>query len=387
MSEAPLPPRIRTDESNAFALRTMKIRLPAIIRETADSNPDYPDAIRDRLYALAEAVETNAPIPVCQPDHPYSDEWATAYAAHKGETWLGSEWLFAEPFLYRHLIDAVDWWTTRRDPFAPKKREEEASPSLWLTLERALSLNPDDAEARLMGLLEANLWGNKADLSYKVGMGFDQSDEDWLCDERAAIVAHLMAQDGAGTVHLITDNYGTELATDFALIDGLLDGVVENVIMHVKAHPTYVSDTTQEDALNFLTLLSEERRPIFKSLGDRLAQARMEGRLSIQPDFIWNSPYGLMHMPAAVHDTLRNGVLIISKGDANYRRLIDDRTYPADTLFADVLAYAPAPICAIRTMKSDAVIGLQPGQAEQLYRIDYEWRTNGRRGLIQFAKP
>ena len=162
--------------------------------------------------------------------------------------------------------------------------------------------------------------------------------------------------------------------------------MVECVVLHVKAHPTYVSDATREDALDFLRLLSDERRPIFKGLGDRLAGARMDGRLSIEPDTFWNSHHVFADAPTRIADAMQGAALIISKGDANYRRITDDRLYAPDTPFAQVLAYAPAPLCAIRTMKSDAIIGLRPGQAAQLDAVDADWRTNGRRGLIQF-KP
>jgi uncharacterized protein with ATP-grasp and redox domains len=364
----------------------MRGRLPAIVRAVSAANADYPAATRAALEYLATSVESDAPIPMCDANHPAADDWARVHVQHAGETWLNSEWLYAETFFYRHVIDAVDWWTTARDPYAPHKREEEANPALWATLERALSPDTDQIEDKLMHLFEADLWGNKSDLSYNVGLSFQTSDDDWLTDDRARVVDHLLRGDGMGVVHLITDNYGTELACDFALIDGLLDDVVERVTLHVKGHPTYVSDATREDAHDLLRLLSDERRPIFKALGDRLAAARMDGRLTIQPDWFWNSPHVFAEMPARIYEAVRGAALIISKGDANYRRITDDRLYPPTTPFADVLAYAPAPICALRTMKSDAIIGLQPGQAEALDARDPEWRTNGRRGLIQFKR-
>ncbi len=377
---------IRTDSSNPFAQRTMKVRVPAILREVSALNPDYLSSVHDSIEALARQLEDNALIPMCDPAPPSADDWADAYARRAGETWGGTDWFFAETFIYRHLMDAVHWWTTHRDPFAPKKREEAASPALWKTLEQALSLAPEPIEAKLLDLLAFDLWGNRVDLSYMIGTTFTQTADDWAVDEREAAVSHLLAQDGTGSVHIIVDNYGTELATDLALIDGLLDGVVERVVMHVKAHPTYVSDATQADVVDFIARLSEDRRPIFSALADRLNAARIDGRLSIQPDFFWNSSRFLFEMPASIRQTLGSAALIIVKGDANYRRITGDIRYPTTTPFAQVLSYAPAPLIALRTFKSDVIIGLQPGQEEHYQQIDPDWRINGRRGVVQF-KP
>lgn len=43
----------------------------------------------------------------------------------------------------------------------------------------------------------------------------------------------------------------------------------------------------------------------------------------------------------------------------------------------------PAPLVALRTFKSELVVGLAPGQAEREQAADPEWLVNGRRGVIQ----
>jgi hypothetical protein len=91
-------------------------------------------------------------------------------------------------------------------------------------------------------------------------------------------------------------------------------------------------------------------------------------------------------MPPSIWQTLSSAALIIVKGDVNCRRIIGDIILPAGTPFAEVLSYAPAPLCALRTFKSDPVVSLQPGQAERCQQIDPDWRINGRRSVIQF-KP
>jgi hypothetical protein len=75
--------------------------------------------------------------------------------------------------------------------------------------------------------------------------------------------------------------------------------------------------------------------------------------------------------------------LVISKGDAHYRRLLGDRHWPYETSFEDILAYYPAPLVALRTLKSELVAGLAPGQTAWVASQDPEWMLNGRWGMIQ----
>ena len=57
--------------------------------------------------------------------------------------------------------------------------------------------------------------------------------------------------------------------------------------------------------------------------------------------------------------------------------------WPAGATFADATAYFPAPLIALRTMKSDALVGLPADQLARLDATDRDWRINGRRGVIQ----
>ena len=48
------------------------------------------------------------------------------------------------------------------------------------------------------------------------------------------------------------------------------------------------------------------------------------------------------------------------------------------------MRYFPAPLLALRSLKSDPIVGLRPDQAETLDGLDPKWRSNGKRGVIQF---
>jgi hypothetical protein len=75
--------------------------------------------------------------------------------------------------------------------------------------------------------------------------------------------------------------------------------------------------------------------------------------------------------------------MVIFKGDANYRRVIGDALWPSEATIAEATSYFPAPLLLLRTMKSDAVVGLPTGLAQRLDAADRDWRINARRGLIQ----
>ncbi len=386
MSELIRPQPIRTDASDAFAHHTMQVRVPSIIRETQRLNPDYPTDIQDALEALRASLENNAPIP------PVDDPvWAAAYERHRSDTWLNTEWFFAETYCYRLLIEAVRWYETGRDPFAPKKIAEIRGDAIRQTLEMALSVPPN--ETRLADLLLHSLWGNRIDLSYALAASHGSAWEtsDLLVDERQAAVDHLLRGE-PGEVHIVLDNAGTELAVDFALVDALLDGVAERVILHTKRHPTFVSDATYDDVLTFLAVMTG-RDSISKGFGDsakevgtRLQNALLDGRMLVEPDIYWNSARFLWQMPPRFESFFSHAALVIFKGDANYRRIVGDALWPPETSFAEVTASFPAPILALRTLKSDTIVGLPPGVAETLNGADAEWRVNGKRGIAQFAR-
>lgn len=370
-----------TDGSNPFAHHSMKVRVPRIIEETQKLNPDYPTPIQKALDELRFGIANNAPIPMLTLPAPDYDEWAALHEAHAGETWLNSEWFFAEVYSYRLLMQAVRWWETGRDPFAPKKDEEFASDALWQFLEVALSAEGED---RLAALLQFSLWGNRIDLSYAASLahGSAWQDDDLIADDLPAAVDYLKSQHG--TVHIVADNAGTELAADMALVDGLLQSVAQQVVFHIKVHPTFVSDSTVPDVLKFFRLASAHGGKV-QALAERLNTASIEGRLRLAPDLFWDRSQWLWELPPRLTKAFEGASLVILKGDLNYRRAIGDALWEPETPFTSAVDYFPVPLLALRTLKSDPVVGLRKGMAKELDSLDKDWRVNGKRGVIQFV--
>jgi len=240
-------------------------------------------------------------------------------------------------------------------------------------------------------LLLIALWGNRADLSlWPAGeTGAHTPDNPTeaflLADDSDAVIAHLRRAAAPRRVDFLTDNAGFELVCDLALADFLLaTGTAQKIIFHLKAHPTFVSDALADDVRDtfaFLATLGGDAA----QFSARLTAHLTHNRLQLRPDFFWNSPLVFWEMPPDLRRNLSAACLVISKGDANYRRLLGDCHWAFDTPFSDVVGYFPAPLVALRTFKSEVAAGLPSAAPESLSRQDPAWLTNGKRGVIQFS--
>lgn len=372
------PNPIRTDSSNPFAHHTMTTRLPGIIRQVQAKN-DFPASVQRNLDTLYENMTSNAVIPRPQLPAPDADMWTAAFEAHPNARWLETDWFFAEPYFFRQIADAVRYWQTQKDPYAPIKHTE-LNAATQARVDSALQFR-GETDARIAFLLEQALWGNRADLSHPASQMSQLAIErdDLLVDERAAAVAQLLH--GLGIVHIVCDNFGTELAMDLVLTDALLSLGIP-VILHLKMYPTYVSDAIVNDVHNMMNWFDQSG---MASLTARLREALAAGQLRLTPDFFWNSSYFLNTMPPRIHNTFANSRIVILKGDMNYRRAVLDTIFPVDTPFSAIVDYVPAPLLALRTLKSDPVVGVPLALVERAEKADSNWRVNGRHGVIQFV--
>ncbi len=408
---ANLPPPIRTDGTNAFAYQTMHERQPKMLQDVIDANPDFSAIIVEELLLLRQDLMTNAPIlmlnlfPTPPPDY---IDWATQQVNRGGMsregqplTWLNTDWFFAETMLFRLVVELCRYPETGRDPFAPFKQEELLRDDMWKLLEEALTV-PGGAYDRLPKLAHFATWGNRIDLSYAAAAerGTSANSDDLIIDHAEALRDHLInasllpfpeAERGVG--HIILDNAGTELAMDLVLTDTLLTGFCDVVILHTKAMPTFVSDATSADVRDLIRRLIKGPHGGLKpsqaitDLGERLQLAFDEGRLRLAANLFWNSASFAWEMPRQLRRVFEDSNIVVLKGDANYRRFVGDALWDPTTDPADVLTDFPAPLVALRTLKSDPVLGLSGKQVRALDARDEHWRHNGQRGLVQLVVP
>jgi uncharacterized protein with ATP-grasp and redox domains len=356
-----------------------------------------------KLESLLEGIPGDTIQPLSDNEASDAADWARYIEPNLGKNWLEVPWFFAENYFYRRILDITGYFQQgpyqARDPFLYQKRQgleksHQVIRSLSSQVNQSLSKISQRGET-LADLLAVDLWGNQADLSMWPG-GEDipnhqdtgQQREHTLVDDSEAIVDYLFGvNDRAERIDFLLDNVGLELVSDLLLAAFLLEqNLVERIYLHAKVHPTFVSDAMIEDVqqtVNFL--LSNDDREVTRA-GQLLSGLLENGRLQLQAHRFWTSPLEMWQMPASLKGELDRSNLLISKGDANYRRLLGDRHWPYTTPFADIVCYLSAPVVALRTLKSEVAAGLSPGQPEEVTERDPEWLSNGRWGVIQYNR-
>lgn len=387
---ATLPPLLLTSDPNSFARNTLRVRIPAILRETIALN-DFAPGIRVALEDLYVEL-TDGRVRGLQEEAPDAGFWQAASAPYIGRSWLDVPWYWAEAFFYRRLLEATRYFQPGRwagfDPFAAKKRTEWAPEAAPAAAEALLSGLPSDPALRFQRLLHACLWGNRTDLSYAVAAHLGgtaaphQEQSNLLEDDTGAIWDRLRSHPG-GRIAIINDNAGTELAMDLALAEHLLaSGLAARVDLHLKPQPYFVSDAMKEDVMAGLEALPAGGAAAGQ-LAHRLEEHLAAGRLRLTAHWAYASSLFFFELPEDLRADLAGMDLVLVKGDANYRRLVGDCHWPPTTSFAFATRYFPAPLAALRTFKAELVVGLGPGEAERLAAEDPDWLVNGRRGVIQ----
>lgn len=395
-----LPPPLRGTDPDSFTHQTITVRWPHILRRTMKET-EFPARINERVQSLIDDLP-DAPIrPLGDPGAPDAALWNERIAPHRGQSWLEAPWFFGETYLYRRLLEATGYFqpgpTWHVDPFAEQKRRgyaESVDAVRALAQARAEALEWNgDTRTELVRLLKTALWGNQADLSmWGAGeeapdhLGTGDEDAHLLADDTTAALDHLDTLGRPARIDVWADNAGFELVTDLALADGLLTaGLADPLVLHVKAHPTFVSDAMVGDVHGTLDRLAADEAPATQALAERLHDAIAGGRLQLRDPFAWTSPLRAREFPETVNAELARADLVISKGDANYRRLLSDRHWAFTTPFDEVVSYFPAPLLALRTLKAEVACGLAPEQVTRLDEQHPDWLTSGEWGVIQFA--
>ncbi len=414
---------IRCDIPGSYSWTVIQDRHPALIEQVLAAHP-YPPARRRAIEDLGREI-TGVVEPLTD-DAPDAVQWATWSAGYLGRSWHDLPFLWAENYFYRKLLSATGYLTPGPwfgiDPFAPAKAAELADPQVDDELAALDGLARLDVGAREQALILAALWGNRADLGFLLqargpaggsaagsagGSAAGERVEALVADDRARLSELLAAagpDGGPGRVVVLADNAGRELLPDLILIDHLLAaGRAAEVVLHLKPRPYFVSDATTADLLAALRRMTGAG-PAAAEVGRRLASALVDGRLIVRADPFSVSPLSYGELVAAASPTaspasgegdpqpgfggqlladLAGAKLTITKGDLNYRRLVGDRYWPATTGFAELTSYFPSPVAALRTLKSDVIVGLTPATETALDATATPWRTTGTHALIQ----
>ncbi|WP_328874516.1 damage-control phosphatase ARMT1 family protein [Streptomyces sp. NBC_00287] len=380
------PPVILGDEPGSFPYSVLTERHPAIIRQVREAFPYGPER-QAALDALLDDCTKGVIEPLTADAHDRDrwQEWGTA--AYAGRPWTDVPWLWSESYFYRRLIDAVGYFTPGTwqgiDPFRPAKLAELDSEETDEELAALDDLAPGDEDR---ALLHGSLWGNRADLGFRLSAA-DGTTSDGTPPLVADDSEALWSQLPAPVLCLIADNAGRELIPDLLLIAHLLTrGRVQRAVLHVKPYPYFVSDATPADVLDALRRLRSAQGAA-RAYGDALWAALTDGRLTVRAHPFSCAPLPYERMPDDLRAEFEAASLTVLKGDLNYRRLVGDRKWPPTTAFADVTAYFPGPVAALRTLKSEVITGLDAGTEAALTAAEEQrWRTSGTHALIQVRR-
>ncbi|MHA5050436.1 damage-control phosphatase ARMT1 family protein [Streptomyces sp. SD15] len=385
MSEPVDAPVILSNAPGSFPWSVLAERHPALIRKVRDAFPYGPEQHR-ALDALLKSATDGAiePLGTRAADREQWERWGGP--AYFGRSWFDVPFLWSESYFYRQLLEAVGYFAPGPwrgiDPFRPFKLAEFDTPEADEELAALDELAHQSVEDQEVALLHGSLWGNRADLGFRMtGAEGETPTDSQLVANDSDVLRSLFS---GGTLCLVADNSGRELIPDLLLIDHLLrHRRVERTVLHVKPYPYYVSDATTADVVDALRHLTNAKGAAGES-GRRLWSAMTDGRLTVRAHAFSCAPLPYADMPDDLRREFAEADVTVMKGDLNYRRLIGDRLRPATTPFAVPTAYFPGPVAALRTLKSDVIVGLDARtEAELVATEEQRWRTSGTHALIQ----
>ncbi|MPY48661.1 damage-control phosphatase ARMT1 family protein [Streptomyces acidicola] len=373
----PDAPVIHSADPSSFPHSVLAERHPALIRKVRDAFPYGPEQHR-ALDALLKSAVDGAIEPLD------GDAWWEAWGVEEyvGRSWFEVPFLWSESYFYRRLLHAVGYFGPGPwqgvDPFRPFKLAELDTPQAAEEIAALDRLDGLPVEEQLQALLHGSLWGNRADLGFRIQAGDEKSATPELVADDSESLWPLLT---GGTLVVVADNAGRELIPDLLLADRLLrHDRIERAVLHLKPYPYYVSDATTADLVDAVRHLVAAEAPVGRSLWSALG----DGRLTLRAHPFSCGPLPYADMPDDLRAEFAAADLTIMKGDLNYRRLVGDRLWPPTTPFATPTAYFPGPVAALRTLKSDVIAGLDARTEPALVAAEGQgWRTSGAHALIQ----
>ncbi|KAL3231888.1 hypothetical protein MRX96_023156 [Rhipicephalus microplus] len=255
-------------------------------------------------------------------------------------------------------------------------------------------------------LVELSLWGNRCDLSLSSGTDTSTQAGSLQLTERLRpyiICSHtdrlmhylcrLRERNFDGEVvhlHCVLDNSGYELATDLVLLDFLHETqYVNRVTIHVKAIPWFVSDVTRRDLFWTLREMEDSDHTATQALSQRCQHRIMQGVWYVMDDIFWTQSFDYAEMATRrpdLYNLLQSADLLLFKGDLNYRKLVGDLNWNPTVPFKQALrGFEPTFVCALRTLKADTVVGIDPVILDKVAQRSSNWMVTGEYAVIQCA--
>jgi len=431
-----------TSDEGSMAQETATTRWPKIvqgmvddIREEAEtSGPAWKDEagkIMDALSELKSDILQNRGLRALQPDGRGDLAGWNGQMAHLGaRTWLACPWLFAECYIYRtvqNILSSTKYWQSydvfkrQKDSTFAKSRvavEELAERFMHVVNDSHLVGGKivDDESHKLLfhEMTQIALWGNATDLSLLSNLSLEQiqnlQGREAIARNERNIVDNDTDQVWKYLIHtrhptrridIILDNSGFEFFTDLLYSSYLLrSGLASTVVLHAKEFPWFVSDVTPSDVDSlFMHLESSEIFSNRKHIDPLISLLREQfemGKITVRTHSFWTTGFNFQEMisqaPGLLKCFVTKSMLLITKGDLNYRKLVRDGLWPHTTPFRQAIgplgAGSGLRLLALRTNKADCCVGVE--SEEKVDALNEEapngtWVRNGQYAVISFS--
>lgn len=415
MKNAPAP---LCGKDGGFTYTSIVKRLPDILTTVIENNCDTLSKEQlKRLKLLREEISSGTCIPsqtlsngICNCESEEMNDWKRYEQQFqvKEKTWLEMPWFFLENWVYKLVLNIVNNGVSGdRDPFQKQKEkalrhalESGAVTDIAKTIKQFLedrSLLQEKKKELLEYLISADLWGNEGDLSFNPRMSQSSNKLSHSLRLQYIVVNDLeiaidkILENAYSSFNFIVDNCGLELVTDLFFGHCLVEAFgAKQVKFFVKTQPVFVSDATRRDFLYTIDQICQFNHETVKEFGQLFKKNLDESKWAIVEHKFFTSPFPFYEMPDDLYKQLKSsGSLTILKGDANYRRLFNDRNYDIKLEFAKLVDYFPTDLLVLRTLKSDCLVGMaspeQQKKAEELDTTDPNWRVIGKYAVISFA--
>lgn len=417
----------------SFAYLTIKDRLPVIITKIIDNLSRNKESIIKRygqnsaeelkqiigdLSKLRSEMMTNKRLQPLELSHTSKDADADIWNKRlqdqevideSPQTWYNSCWLLSECYMYRRIsqIFSLTNCLSSLDPFEAQKQANftDSIDSIGFLAKHVMSLvnkntdySLDEQNKDLKQLLKLNLWGNRCDLSLSSGNksnvdgnpveGLSLFDDDLLIDHTQCVWNLLNKHKNTDIIiDIILDNSGYELFTDLCLAIYLTSHNYTNKIrFYVKRIPWFVSDVTEQDFHWTIEFMNNSADENIKSFGEICSNYLKSGKWSIEIESFWTEPFDYSEMKIKspeLYLKLSNAILIIFKGDLNYRKLLGDINWNYSTdLMTALREFNPTNLVTLRTLKADLVVGLNNDIIDKLNNKNENWMVTGQYGVI-----
>jgi hypothetical protein len=384
-----LPRELLVGDAGSFAEQVFTTRHPELIRRilgAGDYNPEQTEAL-NRL--LDESLNGDMrPLPPTADD--CADDcarWRSWGHDHFGKPWVSAPFLWAESYFYRRILAATGYFADGAghgvDPFLSMKNSELRETTTPDSLSWVTALADVVPHEAFSAAVRASVFGNRGDLSFLLAASEHDAAEQFVADDTDALWAAFAAR--PADVGLVLDNAGRELVADLVLADHLLSSsLARSITLHAKPMPYFVSDATAAD-IDATVAVLEDMEGIAGTVGRRIRGHLAKGHLSVRSNAVWCAPLPFGDLVDEVSSQLAGHSMVLFKGDLNYRRLVGDRAWDPTVPFASTVANFGVPTAALRTLKSEVVVGVDAAVVAHLDQAEPNWRISGRHGLVQLA--